>query len=185
MTSLHRPKLGKSLRLSISVALFLYLGAAVANDAKDFFLGGPYCAWFSLARPVPILWSFTGSGAFLIEPNQQCTPPATARIHSLPTISMTNSATLTPEDLTWRQERDSYDREIYASYISLEAWSTQSFPLEGYSYRIDLFSDLHKDALGYRPSNDFWDSLRCKGPDVLQSIWDRLCDTLDHEHTPL
>ncbi len=52
MTSLHRPKLGKSLRFSISAALFLYLGAAAANDAKDFFLGGPYCAWFSLARPV-------------------------------------------------------------------------------------------------------------------------------------
>jgi hypothetical protein len=98
---------------------------------------------------------------------------------------MTNSATLSPEDLAWRQERESFDREIYGSYISPEAWSTQSFPLEGYSYRIDLFSDLHKDAFGYRPRDAWWESLRGSGPDRLQSIWDRLCDTLDHEHTPL
>jgi hypothetical protein len=98
---------------------------------------------------------------------------------------MTNSATLTPEDLAWRRRCDTFNHEMYGSYISPEAWSTTFFPLEGYSYRVDGFSDLHKDALGYRPCDAWWESLWGSGPDRLQSIWDRLCDTLDHEHTPL
>jgi len=98
---------------------------------------------------------------------------------------MTDSATLTPEDLAWRRRCDAFNHEMYDSYISPEAWSTTFFPLEGYSYRIDGFSDLHKDALGYRPRDTWWESLWGSGPDRLQRIWDHLCDTLDHEHTPL
>ena len=53
LTKSPQPKhLARRLRLAISTVLFLYLGLAAANDIKDFFLGGPYCAWFSLARPV-------------------------------------------------------------------------------------------------------------------------------------
>ena len=45
----------------------------------------------------------------------------------------------------------------------------------------NTLSDLHKDARGFRPrSEDFWNSWNTATDDGKQSIWDGLCDELDH-----
>jgi hypothetical protein len=43
-----------------------------------------------------------------------------------------------------------------------------------YTYSAELVSDLHKDARGFRPSQDFWDVWNIANDDVRQSIWDDL-----------
>lgn len=43
-----------------------------------------------------------------------------------------------------------------------------------YSYDLDLFSDLHKDAYGVRPSQWFWEWQKSASADELQEKWDQL-----------
>lgn len=49
-----------------------------------------------------------------------------------------------------------------------------------YDYCDYLYSDLHKDARGFRPDMGHWNSL---SPDAKQQLWDRLCQELtESEH---
>lgn len=48
-----------------------------------------------------------------------------------------------------------------------------------YTYSDELISDLHKDALGYRPSSTFWDSWETYSPAEKQEEWDYLCNEVD------
>lgn len=48
--------------------------------------------------------------------------------------------------------------------------------MKAYTYDTDLFSDLHKDAYGFRPrAHEFWDAT----PDRKQVIWDNTLEALD------
>jgi len=48
-----------------------------------------------------------------------------------------------------------------------------------YTYSDELISDLHKDALGYRPSSNFWDAWETYSPADKQEEWDYLCNEMD------
>lgn len=48
-----------------------------------------------------------------------------------------------------------------------------------YTFDLDIISDLHKDAYGFRPSQSFWAILAAADADQKQAIWDDLLDTLD------
>lgn len=45
-----------------------------------------------------------------------------------------------------------------------------------YTYSEDIFSDLHKDAYGFRPrGHEFYDAT----PDRKQEIWDYICEVVE------
>lgn len=51
--------------------------------------------------------------------------------------------------------------------------------MSAYTFSRDLFSDLHKDALGYRPSGDYYTWLKTASDDELQEEWDSLIRALE------
>ena len=50
-----------------------------------------------------------------------------------------------------------------------------------YTYDDNIISDLHKDAMGFRPSESFWDFWISATPDEKQKEWDSLCNLLERE----
>ena len=48
-----------------------------------------------------------------------------------------------------------------------------------YTYDLDTFSDLHKDAYGFRPSERFYVWMQTATPDELQAEWDRLIKAVE------
>lgn len=48
-----------------------------------------------------------------------------------------------------------------------------------YNYSEELLSDLHKDARGYRPREEFWQTWNDAWPHERQVIWDGLLAELD------
>ena len=48
-----------------------------------------------------------------------------------------------------------------------------------YTFDDTIISDLHKDARGYRPSQDFWEGWNTMGDDTKQSVWDMLIEELN------
>jgi len=50
-----------------------------------------------------------------------------------------------------------------------------------YTYDETIISDLHKDARGFRPSQDWWAMWQDALPAGRQLIWDNLCSELDAE----
>jgi len=48
-----------------------------------------------------------------------------------------------------------------------------------YTYSDELISDLHKDALGYRPSSRFFEKWETYSSAEKQDEWDYLCDGLE------
>ena len=48
-----------------------------------------------------------------------------------------------------------------------------------YTFDDNIISDLHKDARGVRPSQDFWHGWNTMGDDTKQSVWDMLCEELN------
>jgi hypothetical protein len=51
--------------------------------------------------------------------------------------------------------------------------------MEKYTFDENTVSDLHKDAHGYRPREDFWAEWRGVGDQGKQEIWDELIDALE------
>lgn len=49
-----------------------------------------------------------------------------------------------------------------------------------FTYSEELYSDLHKDAYGFRPRGDLWASWQAMTPAQKQVQWDSLCETLEH-----
>jgi hypothetical protein len=47
-----------------------------------------------------------------------------------------------------------------------------------YTFSEELFSDLHKDAYGFRPNQAFWEWIQTATNDEKQQEWDGLCDTM-------
>lgn len=50
-----------------------------------------------------------------------------------------------------------------------------------YTFDANIVSDLHKDAYGYRPSNDWFRVWNAATDSVKQAIWDELLVALDYE----
>jgi hypothetical protein len=50
-----------------------------------------------------------------------------------------------------------------------------------YTYDIHYFSDLHKDAYGFRPSQGFYEWMQTATPDELQAEWNWLCQSAELE----
>ena len=48
-----------------------------------------------------------------------------------------------------------------------------------YTYSDDLWSDLHKDVHGFRPSEIFMKNLLAFDDDRKQTLWDALCEQLE------
>lgn len=48
-----------------------------------------------------------------------------------------------------------------------------------YTYDVGSFSDLHKDARGFRPREGFWQWMNNATPDELQEKWDSLIEELN------
>jgi hypothetical protein len=48
-----------------------------------------------------------------------------------------------------------------------------------YTFDTDTFSDLHKDALGFRPHSGFWHWLKSATDDERQAEWDSLIVALE------
>ena len=48
-----------------------------------------------------------------------------------------------------------------------------------YTWDTNLLSDLHKDALGFRPSREFFEVWEFADADIRQAIWDDLIEELD------
>ena len=48
-----------------------------------------------------------------------------------------------------------------------------------YTYDEKLFSDLHKDAYGYRPTSVFWEWLEEATKAEKQALWDSLIDAME------
>lgn len=48
-----------------------------------------------------------------------------------------------------------------------------------YTFDLDLFSDLHKDAYGFRPSQSYWAVLAAADGDQKQAMWDDLLEALE------
>ena len=55
-----------------------------------------------------------------------------------------------------------------------------------YTFDMDLFSDLHKEAYGMRPGPSFYDDLQSMTDEQKQGVWDHLFDAArdraDEEH---
>ena len=49
-----------------------------------------------------------------------------------------------------------------------------------YTYDSSIVSDLHKEAFGFRPSQDFWVEWNEAQPDERQYIWDHLLTASEH-----
>lgn len=49
-----------------------------------------------------------------------------------------------------------------------------------YTFDSAVVSDLHKDAYGFRPAQDFWVEWNCADNDARQKIWDDLLCALQH-----
>jgi len=47
-----------------------------------------------------------------------------------------------------------------------------------YTYSDELVSDLHKDAWGFRPGEQFWFYWEISDQDAKQAIWDNLIDDM-------
>ena len=43
-----------------------------------------------------------------------------------------------------------------------------------FTFDLNIISDLHKDARGYRPGEDFWAFLAVANPEQKQAVWDEL-----------
>lgn len=43
-------------------------------------------------------------------------------------------------------------------------------------------SDLHKDAIGFRPTQDFWNAWHDLTPEGKQKAWDTLVDMLEDDN---
>lgn len=52
-----------------------------------------------------------------------------------------------------------------------------------YTYNSNTVSDLHKDAFGFRPSQNWWAAWNSMDDDVKQREWDRLLQCLEVENT--
>ena len=50
-----------------------------------------------------------------------------------------------------------------------------------YTYDDSLFSDLHKEVYGFRPSSDLYADWNSRTPRQKQELWNALCD--EHEET--
>ena len=50
--------------------------------------------------------------------------------------------------------------------------------MKKYTYSDELISDLHKDAWGYRPSENFYKHWDKSSPDEKQSVWEDLIDDM-------
>lgn len=48
-----------------------------------------------------------------------------------------------------------------------------------YTFDLDIISDLHKDAYGFRPSESFWGFLAAANADQKQAVWDDLVNAAD------
>jgi hypothetical protein len=48
-----------------------------------------------------------------------------------------------------------------------------------FTFDLDIISDLHKDARGYRPDPDFWKFLAVASPEQKQRVWDELLSELE------
>jgi len=48
-----------------------------------------------------------------------------------------------------------------------------------YTFNSNIVSDLHKDARGFRPTENFWEEWDQCGDDNRQSMWDSLCRELE------
>ena len=48
-----------------------------------------------------------------------------------------------------------------------------------YTWDTDLLSDLHKDARGFRPSREFFETWEFADADTRQAIWNDLIEELD------
>lgn len=48
-----------------------------------------------------------------------------------------------------------------------------------YTFDENLFSDLHKDAYGFRPSISFWSVFATFNPEQKQALWDSMLADLD------
>lgn len=48
-----------------------------------------------------------------------------------------------------------------------------------FTFDLNTISDLHKDARGYRPSQDFWNFLAVANPEQKQAVWDGLIEELN------
>ena len=51
-----------------------------------------------------------------------------------------------------------------------------------YTFDINSFSDLHKDAMGFRPSQGFYQWIETANDDELQAEWDSLLQALDRRN---
>lgn len=49
-----------------------------------------------------------------------------------------------------------------------------------YTFENNLISDLHKDARGYRPSQDFFDMWNESSDDTKQEVWDMLIQEMEY-----
>lgn len=47
-----------------------------------------------------------------------------------------------------------------------------------YTFSEELFSDLHKDAFGFRPNSAFWEWLNVATDDEKQAEWDGLVESM-------
>jgi len=57
---------------------------------------------------------------------------------------------------------------------------SKEFNMTEYTYDLDTFSDLHKEAYGFRPSYTFYEWLEKASPDELQKEWDSLLDSAEY-----
>jgi len=48
-----------------------------------------------------------------------------------------------------------------------------------YTFDVNLVSDLHKDAYGFRPDASFWATFAAFNPDQKQALWDSLIADLN------
>jgi hypothetical protein len=51
-----------------------------------------------------------------------------------------------------------------------------------YTFSDELISDLHKDAMGFRPGEAFWGFWATASDDEKQAEWDSLCKWLEQEN---
>lgn len=45
-----------------------------------------------------------------------------------------------------------------------------------FTYSVDVISDLHKDARGFRPGKSWWQMWDALGDVEKQNVWDMLCE---------
>lgn len=51
-----------------------------------------------------------------------------------------------------------------------------------YTYDLNLFSDLHKEAYRHRPSSNYYQWMKTATPDQLQAEWDEMLRDADIRH---